>query len=339
MIVIDGSYGEGGGQILRTSLALSLVTGKPFRIENIRSGRKKPGLMRQHLTALNAAAEIGNATVSGSRTGSTRFTFEPESIRAGNYRFAVGTAGSCTLVLQTILPALLAAGGPSEVVLEGGTHNPFAPPYDFLEKAFLPVLSKMGAEISPRLSGYGFYPAGGGRFSVSICPPEKLKPIELMQRGALLNIRATALVANVPEHVAQRELHMVENKLGWPADCLTARVVKNSPGPGNILSLAVQSEAVTEIFTGFGEKGVSAERVAKKAIRLAKEYLASDAPVGRYLADQLLVPMSLAGGGRYRTLPLTRHTTTNIDIIKKFIDIDIRTEKIDNTCFDIIIGG
>lgn len=338
MITIDGSYGEGGGQILRTSLALSLITGKPFRIEKIRAGRRKPGLMRQHLTALNAAAEIGSAEVTGNKIGSTDFTFTPKTIKSGNYRFAIGTAGSCTLVLQTVLPALLVADGPSELVLEGGTHNPFAPPYDFLAKAFLPILSKMGAEIRTELSVYGFYPAGGGRFSVSVKPPEKLMPTEIIERGEILKAEATALVSNVPEHVAERELRMVKNKLGWNGASLKTEVVENSPGPGNILTLAVQSKDLTEIFTGFGEKGVSAERVAKQAIRSAKEYISSGAPVGKYLADQLLVPMAIAGGGRYRTHSPTRHTLTNIDIIKKFIDIDIRTEHINNNCCDITLG-
>ena len=161
MITIDGSYGEGGGQILRTSLALSLVTGKPFSIHNIRAGRKNPGLMRQHLTAVNAAAEIGKAAIKGNSIGSQAFTFNPETIKSGNFHFAIGSAGSCTLVFQTVLPALMISGGPSEIILEGGTHNPFAPPYDFLEKAFLPVINRMGPRVDAVLEKPGFYPAGG----------------------------------------------------------------------------------------------------------------------------------------------------------------------------------
>ena len=143
MITSDGSYGEGGGQILRTSLALSLVTGKGFTIENIQAGRKRPGLMRQHLTALNAAVEIGVAEISGNKPGSLSFSFEPQTITPGDYHFAIGSAGSCTLVLQTVLPALIVADGPSNIILEGETHNPFAPPFDFLEKSFLPVIRKI----------------------------------------------------------------------------------------------------------------------------------------------------------------------------------------------------
>jgi RNA 3'-terminal phosphate cyclase (ATP) len=197
MITIDGSYGEGGGQILRTSLALSLVTGKPFSINNIRAGRKKPGLMRQHLTAVNAAAEIGSAAIKGNRIGSQEFTFEPEMIKPGNFHFAIGSAGSCTLVFQTILPALIIAGGPSEIILEGGTHNPFAPPFDFLAKAFLPVINRMGPKVDAVLEKPGFYPAGGGRFKVSI-NPAGLNGFDLLERGNIINKTARAAVANLP---------------------------------------------------------------------------------------------------------------------------------------------
>ena len=337
MITIDGSFGEGGGQILRTSLALSLITGKPFKIDNIRAGRRKPGLMRQHLTALNAAAEIGNAEIAGNKTGSTSFSFEPKTIKAGKYHFAIGSAGSCTLVLQTVLPALIIADDVSEIILEGGTHNPFAPPYDFLEKAFLPVLSKMGAEVKTSLDIAGFYPAGGGRFSVSITPADKLAEIDLSDRGKILKTTASAMVSNIPFTVAERELKVVRKKLDWNDEDLKAIVIKNSPGPGNILTLAIESEMITEVFTGFGERGVSAERVAKQTIKPVKDYISSGATVGRYLADQLLVPMAVAGGGKFRTLSPSRHTTTNIDIIKKFLDIDIEIEKVDEKCFDIVI--
>jgi len=170
MIQIEGSQGEGGGQILRSALALSLITATPFCIENIRAGRAKPGLLRQHLTAVNAAAEIGSAEMIGASIGSTRLEFKPGKVRAENYSFAVGTAGSATLVLQTVLPALLTHSEPSTLTLEGGTHNPFAPPYDFLARTFLPLIARMGPRVTTHLERAGFYPAGGGRFTVSIEP-------------------------------------------------------------------------------------------------------------------------------------------------------------------------
>lgn len=336
MITIDGSYGEGGGQILRTSLALSLVTGKPFCIKNIRAGRKKPGLMRQHLTALQASAEIGNARIEGDSIGSQLFTFEPETIKPGNYKFAIGSAGSCTLVFQTLLPALTIADGPSEIILEGGTHNPFAPPFDFLDKAFLPVLDRMGLKVKATLEKPGFYPSGGGRFKVSI-NPGYLSRIDLVERGKVVRKTAFAAVANLPVNIAHRELKVVREKLEWDKDCLKTVEVKNSQGLGNILTVEIETENVTEVFTGFGERGVSAEKVAKRTVKQVKEYLAYEVPVGRYLADQLLIPMAMAGGGRFRTLSPTKHTTTNIEIIKKFLDVEIDVNEYDQNQWEIEI--
>lgn len=337
MITIDGSHGEGGGQILRTSLALSLVTGRPFCIENIRAGRNKPGLMRQHLTAVNAAAEIGRAAVDGNAIGSKRFTFRPEGISAGKYYFSVGTAGSCTLVLQTILPALIMADGPSQVVLEGGTHNPYAPPFDFLKLAFLNVLNRMGPQVDADLQKAGFYPAGGGRFSVSI-QPAPLKRMVLAERGAMLRKNACAMVANLPLTIARRELKVVHRKLGWDEDCLKTVEASESHGPGNILTVAIESENVTEVFTGFGERGVSAENVANRTIKQVKTYLEADVPVGRHLADQLLVVMALAGGGRYRTLTPSNHTTTNMDIIREFLSIEMTSKQVGPVQWEITAG-
>ncbi|MGC4118346.1 MAG: RNA 3'-terminal phosphate cyclase [Myxococcales bacterium] len=206
MIVIDGSQGEGGGQIVRTSLALSLVTGKAFRIEKVRAGRAKPGLMRQHLTAVEAAQAIGGAHVEGAAVRSGALTFTPGTVKPGSYTFSIGTAGSATLVLQTVLPALLRASGPSTLVLEGGTHNPLAPPFDFLARCFLPLVSSMGPRVTATLQQPGFYPAGGGRFTVEIAPAAKLAPLELVERGPIQRRLARALVAHLPPTIAHREL-------------------------------------------------------------------------------------------------------------------------------------
>ncbi len=336
MVTIDGSYGEGGGQILRTSLALSLVTGKPLSIHNIRAGRKKPGLMRQHLTAVNAAAEIGLAAIEGNRIGSQAFTFEPEMIKPGNFHFAIGSAGSCTLVFQTILPALLIAGEPSEIILEGGTHNPFAPPFDFLEKAFLPVINRMGPRVDAILEKPGFYPAGGGRFKVSI-NPAGLNRFDLLKRGNIINKTARASVANLPVNIANRELNVIHEELEWGRELLKAVEVENSQGPGNILTVEIESDNITEVFTGFGEKGISAEKIGKRTVKSVQEYLAFNVPVGRYLADQLLVPMALAGGGKFRTLSPTKHTKTNAEIIKKFLDVKIAMNEYDQNQWEIEI--
>ena len=324
MIHIDGSFGEGGGQILRSSLALSLVTGKSFRIEGIRANRKKPGLARQHLTAVNAAANIGKAEVKGNELRSQDLYFSPNGIKAGNYHFSIGTAGSCTLVFQTILPALLLADGPSKITFEGGTHNAMAPSFDFLDSAFLPIMTRMGASIETKLERPGFYPAGGGKFSASIVPCKHLKRIEVLKRGQLLTKRAEALISKLPAHIAERELKVVHERLSWSRRELHVNEVNNSNGPGNVLSLFLEFENITEVFVAFGERGVRAETVAKRLIKEVREYLDSDVPVGRHLADQLLLPMALAGGGKFQTLSPSQHTLTNIEVLKHFLDIDIQ---------------
>jgi RNA 3'-terminal phosphate cyclase (ATP) len=327
VIEIDGSSGEGGGQILRTSLTLSLVTGKPFRIVGIRAGRKKPGLLNQHLTAAYAAAAISSAIIEGNEIGARELYFAPDRIRAGRYRFAVGSAGSCMLVLQTVLPALFAAKSESELILEGGTHNPFAPPFDFLEKTFLPLLRRMGLGIAARLLRPGFFPAGGGKIAVSIKPTGELSSIDLLDRGEIKSMRARAVVARLPRNIAERELRVTGETLGLEPEHMQIEETSGSRGPGNALIVEIECRNITEIITGFGMRGVSAEQVAERTAEDALEYLSSDAPVGKHLADQLLIPLALAGGGKFKTLPLTAHTLTNIDVIRRFLDIEIRVAK------------
>ncbi len=323
MIVIDGSKGEGGGQVLRSALALSLVSGQPFRIEKIRAGRRKPGLMRQHLTAVNAAAEIGCAQVGGAGIGSQSLEFFPRAVKAGSYHFSVGTAGSCTLVLQTVLPALLTAGSASELELEGGTHNPYAPPFDFLARAFLPLIGRMGPRVTATLQRPGFYPAGGGKLTVRVEPASRLERLDLAERGEILARSAKATVAKLSRQIAERELKVVRDALAWEEQCCCVEEATTSAGPGNILCIELRCEHITEIFTGFGERGVSAEKVALDTVREVEEYLSTDAPVGAHLADQLLLPMALAGGGSFRTLAPSAHTTTNAEVIRQFLPVEV----------------
>jgi RNA 3'-terminal phosphate cyclase (ATP) len=336
-IVIDGSVGEGGGQILRSALALSLVTGQPFRIDRIRAGRKKPGLLRQHLTAVQAAAAIGGARVQGDAIGSQSLSFEPDAVRAGEYRFSVGTAGSATLVAQTILPGLLQAKERSRLTLEGGTHNPSAPPFDFLEKTFVPIVRRMGASIELRLEAHGFYPAGGGRFTVDIEPCERLDRIVLTKRSAP-RVHARALVASLSAKIAHRELGIAMTRLGLErADCWTVNV-HDSVGPGNVLMIVIDSDDVTEVVTGFGLKNVTAEKVASDACDEAEAYLSAEVPIGAHLADQLLIPMALARGGEFRTLAPTPHMRTNADVIQKFLDVAIGIEQESDRAYRVIVS-
>lgn len=327
-LVIDGSLGEGGGQILRTALSLAMCRQQPVQIQNIRAGRAKPGLMRAHLAAVRAAAQVSSAKVAGAQLGSTKLRFEPGAITPGSYRFAIGSAGSTTLLLQTLLPALLQAKAPSQVTLVGGTHNPWAPSVDFIQQAFLRLLEVMNAKVSLQLNRHGFYPQGGGVWQVQIQPWANAEPLALLERGDLLARTAIAKVASVPGSVARRELGRVRQELGWSKQELQSKSV-DSLGPGNILSLSLEYAQVTEVFEALGEVGLPAERVAKKAVRQVHEYLAADHPVGAYLADQLVLPMALGAGGVFRTGALSEHTRTNIQVIKQFLGKrSVRIEKL-----------
>jgi RNA 3'-terminal phosphate cyclase (ATP) len=324
MLTIDGSYGEGGGQIIRTSLALSLITGKPFRIERVRARRAKPGLQRQHLTAVTSAAQVGRAEVRGAAVNSQDFSFVPGHVVAGDYVFSIGTAGSATLVLQTVLPPLMIAEAPSRITLEGGTHNVFAPPFDFLRETFLPVVSRTGPRITAELERYGFYPPGGGRFSVMVEPAATLKRLDLNERGPVRAQRARALVVKLPESIAERELAVIGERLGYAGEQLQVVASSNALSPGNVVMIEIESEHLTELISRVGERGVRAEEVARHAADEAAEYLSTEAPVGEHLADQLLIPLALAGGGSFTTGPPSLHTTTNIEIIRKFLDVEIK---------------
>ncbi len=319
MITLDGSMGEGGGQVLRSALALSLVTGQPFAIEKIRAGRERPGLKRQHLTAVLAAAEIGQAHVEGAELGSQRLAFRPARVRSGSYRFAVGTAGSATLVLQTVLPALLLADAPSSLQLAGGTHNPMAPPFEFLVQSFGRALAAMHAPIGLRRHRPGFAPAGGGEFAVEIAPARP-QPVELLHREARGLPRARAVLAHLDDHVGTRELAMVRSRLRFGADqCRIERVA--AQGPGNILLLEFPGAVVDEVVAVPGERGLRAEQVAERACNAAETFLAADVPVGEHLADQLLLPLALAGGGAFRTVAPSLHATTNAEVIARFLPV------------------
>jgi RNA 3'-terminal phosphate cyclase (ATP) len=339
MITIDGAYGEGGGQILRSALTLALVTGRPFRIGNIRGGRARPGLLRQHLTCVHAAARIGDATVEGAALGSTCLQFQPRTVSGGDYAFSIGSAGSTTLVLQTVLLPLARLGQVSQLVLTGGTHNQSAPPFDFLQHSFLPLLRRMGFVASATLRRAGFYPAGGGEVAVSVFPADTMRPLVLEERGARTGQRAEAVVANLPWDIARREVAKVGQMLNWNDDDLHARSDAQARGPGNVLMLTLEHRNVTEIVTAFGQLGKAAEQVASEAAREARRYLATPAPVGPHLADQLLLPMALGAGGRFVTTALTPHATTNIAVIRQFLGMDIAVTPAGDDSYTVTVPG
>lgn len=327
MIEIDGSQGEGGGQVLRTALSLSACLGKPVHIRHIRQGRAKPGLMRQHLACVKAIAEVSNAHVRGAFIGSRAVEFVPDQIKGGEYHFSVGSAGSSTLVFQTVLPALMLAKEPSLLTLEGGTHNPLAPSFDFVRHAFLPLLEQMGFGLDAKLERYGFYPVGAGKWTVSIYPPDYFRFFELHQRGQLLDCSGECLGAKIPSHIVAREKKQLLRKLNWPEDAIIAKNVE-SLGSGNIVSLFVRYPKITEVIDSIGSIGVSSEQVANKAVEALHRYQSVGAPVGRYLADQLLLPLVVTAGGKYVTGPLSEHSKTNISVMRQLADVKIKTEEI-----------
>lgn len=318
MIIIDGSEGEGGGQVVRHACALSLITGQPFRIINARGKRSKPGLMRQHVTAVEAACALGNAKCDGLAVGASEIAFTPGKVVPGEYRFAVGTAGSTGLVLQTLLMPLVLADAPSRLILEGGTHNMLAPPFEFIARAFLPIINRMGPTVEARLIRHGFYPRGGGRIEVDI-NPAPLSPIECVDRGALRERSVTALFAALPFEIADREIVAARKALDWPEESFAVRQLPEEQGPGNIVLIEAAFDHVTEIVSGFGQLGVPAERVAKMAAGRMAGYLASNAFAGPYLQDQLLLPFALAGGGAFTTVKPSQHSLTARDVIERFI--------------------
>jgi RNA 3'-terminal phosphate cyclase (ATP) len=326
MIELDGARGEGGGQILRTSLTLSMITGQPFRIRNIRANRAKPGLMRQHLVAVQSAAKVSDAIVTGAEVGARDLIFTPRPIQGGQFTITIGTAGSCTLVLQTLIPALLFAGQPSTIEISGGTHNPMAPTAQFLQRAYCPLLKRMGASIDIELARFGFYPAGGGVMRVHVDPISKLRPIDLLQPGPRHACYAEAFTAGIPASVGLRELAAAKELTGWQDADLRMRELPPEQGPGNAFLATVESEHVTEVFSSIGERRVPAHTVAERAVREMQRYLASGAAVGEHLADQLMLPLALAGGGSFTADHLSQHSITNAEVIALFLPVDVVLE-------------
>lgn len=358
MLVIDGAHGEGGGQILRSSLALSLATGTPFRIHHIRAGRAKPGLLRQHLTSVEAARTIGDATVDGAVLRSPELTFIPGAVRPGAYRFDIGSAGSTLLVIQALLPALLVNEGWFELTVEGGTHNPAAPTYDYFARVLVPILSGLGARVEPALGRPGFYPAGGGKVRLTVeglGGRGRLAPLELLDRGDVHTRSITALLSNLPRHIGEREIAAARARLGWDPAVTAIIDEARAHGAGNAVTIEVGAAHVTELFTAIGgfaadrtdparvrsprERGVPAETVAERAADDAAAWLAAGVPVGEHLADQLLVPLALGRGGRFRTTPPSLHTTTQIDLLRQFLGIEVRAAEVAPAVWEIDVPG
>lgn len=328
MIEIDGSFGEGGGQVLRTSLALSVITGKELRIVNIRAGRKKPGLRPQHLKSVEAAAMISGATMDGPKIGSSQITFLPGDVKPGNFHFDIGTAGATSLVLQTIFLPLVMAQRKSTVTVTGGTHVPWSPCFHFLDWQWLNFLRKMSLDAEFRLEQAGFYPQGGGKIKATISPGEQFKPLNIVERGKLKQIRGISAVANLPRDIAKRQRQRVVSRLGSKYPLNDIRNVQlPSRFKGTVMLLLAEFEHSQCCYFSLGAPGKRAEFVADEAIDALEEFMVSDGAIDQYLADQLLLPLAFASSpSTLRTSKVTQHLLTNAEIIRKFLHVDIRID-------------
>jgi RNA 3'-terminal phosphate cyclase (ATP) len=327
-IVIDGSAGEGGGQVLRTSLSLAALLGRPLEIHNIRAKRRKPGLRPQHLAAARALAVVTGAELTGDRENSTSLLFAPREVTGGNYRFSIGTAGSVTLLAAALLPPLLFAAGPSTVVLEGGTHVPFSPVFHYLREILLPFLRRMGADVEAVLDRWGWYPRGGGSCTLRIRPCRSLQALRVPQRGRLRGLALTLGLAGLPLHIVDREEKRVRTCLGDKGYAFSRRFEpSSSPGQGNVLFLKGEYEESLAGFSELGKRDRSAEEVADALCRQWLRFEEGTGSVDKHLADQVLLYMALAcGDSLLTTEEVSSHLTTNIEIIQQFLPVRFRID-------------
>ncbi len=331
-MLIDGSYGEGGGQILRTALSLSLLTGREARVERIRAGRRKPGLQTQHLAAVRAAAAIGQAETEGGSLGSQTLSFAPGQVTPGSYAFDVaeerGSAGAATLVAQTLLlPLALASHGQSTITIRGGTHVPWSPPYQHLEHVYLPMLARLGIAATASIERWGFYPVGGGQITVRVSGGQRPQAVDFLERGRLVSVHGVSAVGNLPMHIAERQARRAEAVLKGRG--LSPRIrVLSAPcqGQGTAIVLWTEFEHVVCGFSALGERGKPAERVAEEACAELLAHLDSDTGLDPRLADQAVLPLALAGGGRFTTSRITQHLLTNCWLIAQFLPVRFAIE-------------
>ena len=321
MVHIDGSFGEGGGQVIRTCVSLSAITGLPVEIVNVRAGRAKPGLQPQHLAAVKAAAELCGAVLEEARVGSTRFMFTPtHEVRAGEYKFNIGTAGSAPLVAQTVLIPLALTGLPSSVEILGGTHNPMAPASDYLERVYAPALIEMGVSVRVSAPRAGFYPAGGGRVEFEVTGGSELFPVRRLERGALRKLEAIITTSGLPETLYYRARALLGERLD---DIKVVHHEKVSNGPGAAVFIVADHEGGAAGFTGLGAKGKPMEHVTREALDEYELWREGKAAVDEHLADQLVLPALFASGESSWTVPVvSEHLRTVLWVANQFVPIE-----------------
>ncbi len=328
-IELDGAAGEGGGQILRTSLALSLLTQQPFHLRHVRAKRSKPGLQPQHRMSVQAAAAIGQAQVRGASLGSTDLVFEPGPVTPGKYEFAIGTAGATGLVLHTLyLPLALGASAPSQLTLMGGTHVTTSPCFHFLDVTWRPYLELLGLRVGLQMRRPGFYPRGGGVVEVTIQPCPRLKGLQLRERGPVQAAMGISAVAGLPPEIARRQARRASTRLQHQGLAVNLREESWDDGPGTVLAVVLKTSPVPTLFFGLGARGKPAERVADEAVEQVVAYLAAaPAAVDSHSADQLVLPLALAEGpSSFSVAEVTSHLVTNVDVICRFVERDIGIE-------------
>lgn len=329
MIEINGSHGEGGGQILRTSLTLSALTKSPIHIHHIRANRRQPGLRPQHLAAVHAIAKLTDAKVSGAHLNSDALTLVPTTLRPGRYRVDIPTAGALTLVLQTVFLPLSFAGGTSEITLTGGTHVPWSPIFHYLEEQWLPVMCSLGFRSKLTLQKAGFFPQGGGEVEARILPAQDLQPFSCENRGTLTRMRGMSGVANLDETIAKRQKHQALKRL-YPfyKDVKIKTLALPSPGKGTYIQLTAEfSNGGRACYSALGAPGKPSERVADEVVDAMLAFLESDGCVDHYLADQLLLPLAMINAtSRFRTSSISQHLLTNAEVIRQFIPVEIEID-------------
>ncbi|NWG04824.1 MAG: RNA 3'-phosphate cyclase [Syntrophaceae bacterium] len=330
LVELDGSYGEGGGQILRTALSLSAILRNPFTISHLRSKRKNPGLQAQHLEAVKAMAQMTNAQTEGVEFGSQRVSFFPQKILPGNYQFEVKTAGSTLLLFQAMFLPLLMAKSLSHITLIGGTHVPWSPPFHYFSEVLLPHLELMGISIEPDIKKWGFYPRGGGKIQFRIHPIDALKPIHLTERGACKRIRGLSVISHLPKHVAERQrdqaMKRIRKELKMESEIHLLYDVPSN-GPGSFLFLLAEYEKTVAGFSSLGQKGKPAEKVSDETVDALKEYMEGEGCIDPHLADQLVLFMAFAkGNSSLTTTRMTQHLLTNLWVINHFMPVRIEQQ-------------
>ncbi len=344
MIEIDGSQGEGGGQVLRTSLALSLLTQQPFRIERIRAGRDQPGLRPQHLECVRAAMRISRAAVTGDRVGSQSLVFSPGPVVPGAYEFHIGTAGAVTLVVQTVLLPLLRARGLSLLTVTGGTHVPWSPTVDYLEHVFLRSLEATGyPRVAVEVPFAGYYPKGGGEVKLAL--PEwdsgGLTPLRRETRGTVARVRAISATSSLPQHVSDRQSGRAETRLrGMDLPHEVERRVYASRQPGTSVLLVAETDGGPMGATALGSRGKPAERVADEACDELERTLSREGAVDLHLADQLLLPLALVDGeSSFTATEVTLHLLTVVDVVRAFHPVEIVVDGREGEPGRVVIRG